>query len=193
LLVNSGNKIAANQSRGASMVDLIPIERIESRIYLIRGQKVMLDRDLAELYGVETKKLNQAVKRNKVRFPDDFMFSLTRQEILRMSQIVTSSDEGKADLKYSKNVNVFTENGVAMLSSVLKSERAVLVNIQIMRAFTRLRRILSTHKEVSRKIKELEQRINKHDAEIRAIFEVIRKLMVPEKRSMGQIGFKQNK
>jgi hypothetical protein len=101
---------------------LIPEETIEQKIYLIRSQKVMLDSDLARLYGVETKVLNQAVKRNQKRFPDDFMFSLTREEILRMSQIVTS-------LKYSKNINVFTEQGVAMLSSVLRSERAILVNI----------------------------------------------------------------
>ena len=128
------------------MKDLIPVERIENKIYVIRGQKVMLDRDLAELYGVTTRRLNEQVKRNIKRFPPDFMFSLTRQEIMNISQFVISSAAGtnmsqiatSSNVKHSKNVNAFTENGVAMLSSVLRSERAIEVNIQIMRAFTRL-------------------------------------------------------
>ena len=118
---------------------LIGIEQIERKIYWIRRQKVMLDQDLAQLYRVSTSRLNKQVKRNKNRFPEDFMFSLTRQEILRISQFATSS----CSLKYAKNVNVFTENGVAMLSSVLRSECAIQVNIQIMRSFTRLRFMLN--------------------------------------------------
>lgn len=118
----------------------VPIERIERAIYLIRGEKVMLDRDLAGLYGVETRVLNQSVRRNIDRFPDDFMFELTRDEIQGISQFVTSSE-----LKFSKRVTVFTEQGVAMLSSVLRSKRAVAVNIEIMRAFVRLRRMLASN------------------------------------------------
>ncbi len=153
---------------------IIPDEVIERKIFMIRGQKVMLDKDLAKLYGVGTKVLNQAVKRNIDRFPQDFMFSLTREEILRMSQIVTS-------LKFSKNINVFTEQGVAMLSSVLRSKKAINVNIAIMRAFVKLRKILSAHKELIHKLEELERKVGKHDAAIQNIFEAIRQLMEPPK------------
>ena len=152
------------------MSNLMGIESIASKIFEIRGKKVMLDRDLAKLYGVETKVLNQSVKRNKDRFPDDFMFSLTREEIMRMSQFVTS-------LKFSKNINAFTEQGVAMLSSVLNSERAVRVNIQIMRAFVKLRYALSANKQFEMKLKELESRVNVHDKDISDIFEAIRQLI----------------
>ena len=164
------------------MEKLIPQEIIEQKIFLIRGQKVMLDRDLARLYGVETKVLNQSVKRNIGRFPQDFMFSLTRKEILRMSQIVTS-------LKFSKNINAFTEQGVAMLSSVIRSKRAIQVNIAIMRAFVKLRKILSAHKELAYKLSELERRIEKHDKEIRGIFEAIRQLMALPEKPKRKIGF----
>ena len=165
------------------MSHLIPAERIESKIYLIRGQKVMLDRDLAELYGVKTFVLNQAVKRNRERFPEDFMFSLTRQEISSISQFVISSS-----IKFSKNVNAFTEQGVAMLSGVLRSRRAVQVNIAIMRAFVKLRRIISTHKELKEKLGQLEKKFTKHDVEIKSIFDAIRQLMMPQKQSK-KIGF----
>jgi hypothetical protein len=152
------------------MRQIIANGEIEQKIFIIRGQKVMLDKDLAVLYGTETKVLNQAVKRNIERFPEDFMFSLTRSEIARMSQIVTS-------LKFSKNVNVFTEQGVAMLSSVLRSKRAILVNVAIMRAFVRLRKIISAHKELAFKLSELERKIEGHDTDIKDIFEAIRQLM----------------
>jgi len=152
------------------MRNLIAVELIATKIFEIRGKKVMLDKDLAKLYGVETKVLNQSVKRNKDRFPDDFMFSLAREEIIRMSQIVTS-------LKFSKNINVFTEQGVAMLSSVLNSERAVQVNIQIMRAFVKLRYILLANKQFAMKLRELEDRLNMHDKDIGDIFEAIRQLI----------------
>lgn len=164
------------------MKDLIPEQIIEHKIFLIRGQKVMLDKDLAKLYGIETKVLNQAVKRNIERFPGDFMFSLTREEIKRMSQIVTS-------LKFYKNVNVFTEQGVAMLSSVLRSKRAIQVNIAIMRTFMKLKKIISSHKELAHKLEELERRIEKHDSQIKQIFEAIRQLMLPPEKPNRKIGF----
>ena len=173
------------------MTDLIPAEIIENKIYLIRGEKVMLDRDLAELYGVKTFVLNQAVKRNIERFPEDFMFSLTRQEILSISQIVISSSGEKIkNIKFSKNVNAFTENGVAMLSSVLNSKRAIQVNIRIMRIFTRLRKLLSTHKELAEKLTQLEKRVDIHNAEIQGIFNAIRKMVEPEEEPRKQMGFR---
>ena len=156
---------------------LIPIERIERSILLIRGQKVMLDRDLARLYGVETRALNQAVRRNIDRFPEDFMFRLTREEIKRISQFVISSGHpGGETLKFSKNVMAFTEHGVAMLSSVLNSPRAVQVNIQIMRTFAKLREIISQNKDLAKRLDELEK---KYDAQFKVVFDAIRQLMAP--------------
>jgi len=167
-------------------VALVPLERIERSILLIRGQKVMLDRDLAQLYGVETRALNQAVRRNIDRFPADFMFHLTREEIMRISQFVISSGHpGVRTLKFSKNVMVFTEHGVAMLSSVLNSSRAVQVNIQIMRTFAKLREIISQHKDLARRLDELEK---KYDAQFKIVFDAIRQLMAspePKKRPIG--------
>jgi hypothetical protein len=166
---------------------LVPSERIERAILLIRGQKVLLDSDLAELYGVGTKTLNQAVKRNLRRFPADFMFRLNRIETqeLNRSQIVTGSQKHR-DPRYPPYV--FTEQGVAMLSSVLHSDRAVDVNIEIMRAFVRLRELLAGHADLSRRLDELEQ---KYDAQFRAVFDAIRQLMIPpEKPKKGRIGFR---
>ncbi len=161
-------------SKGRS---LIPLERIERSILMIRGQKVMLDRDLAQLYGVETRALNQAVRRNIDRFPEDFMFRLTREEIMRISQFVISSvHPGVKTLKFSKNVMAFTEHGVAMLSSVLNSPRAVQVNIQIMRTFAKLREIISLNKDLARRLDELEK---KYDIQFKIVFDAIRQLMVP--------------
>jgi len=158
-------------------VALVPPERIERLILLIRGQKVMLDRDLARLYGVETRVLNQAVRRNIDRFPKDFMFRLTREEIMRISQfVISSADPGVKTLKFSKNVMAFTEHGVAMLSSVLNSLTAVQVNIQIMRTFAKLREILSRHRDLAKRLDELEK---KYDAQFRVVFEAIRELMAP--------------
>jgi hypothetical protein len=168
---------------------LIPAEYIEQRIFLVRGQKVLLGTHLAELYGVETRVLMQAVKRNLDRFPADFMFSLTREEILGISQIVTS-------LKYSKTVYAFTEQGVAMLSGVLHSPRAVQVNIAIMsrrdgfaKGFVQLRRMLSSQQHLLSKLKDLEDRIGRHDEHIRTIFEAIRLLMAPEEKPKHRVGF----
>ena len=150
----------------------IPTAIIEQKIFLVRGHKVMLSPHLAELYQVETRALIQAVKRNVERFPEDFMFNLDRQEIMRMSQFVTS-------LKFSKSVYAFTEQGVAMLSGVLHSQRAVAVNIAIMRTFVNIREVIISHKELTAQFKELERKVGKHDQEILIIFEAIRKLMPP--------------
>ena len=163
---------------------LVPVEAIVSKILFLRGEKVLLDRDLAELYGVETRVLNQAVRRNARRFPKDFMFTLTREEVTRISQSVTSSK-----VKYSKRVTAFTEQGVAMLSSVLNSERAIEVNVAIMRAFVQLRRMIGSHEELARKLAELEARLSAHDEQIQAIFEAIRQLMAPPDRPPRKIGF----
>jgi hypothetical protein len=166
-----------------NMSHKISVEIIATKILEIRGKKVMLDRDLAELYRVETRVLNQAVKRNMTRFPEDFMFSLSRKEIMRISQFVIS-------LKFSKKVYAFTEQGVAMLSSVLNSQRAIKVNIQIMRAFVKLKELLLTHKDLAIKLKALEKKYVNHDQKIKAIFEVIKQLLQPKPvESKKRIGF----
>jgi hypothetical protein len=153
----------------------ISIEAVAARILLVRGKKVMLDRDLALLYGVATMRLNEQVKRNRNRFPEDFMFQLTKEEVANLkSQIAISSWGGDRKLPY-----VFTEQGVAMLSSVLHSERAVQVNIAIMRAFVKLREFLLTHKELAEKIEELERKYQLHETDIQVIFMTIRKLLEP--------------
>jgi len=174
------------------MKELIPVEVIERKIYLIRGEKVMLDSDLADLYGVMVKVLNQAIKRNIGRFPEDFMFQLTKEEDESLrSQIVTLKKGRGEHRKYLPNV--FTEQGVAMLSSVLNSDRAIEVNIQIMRAFVKLREMLSSNKELAHKLTLLENRTEKHDGEIKAIFNAIRQLMVPpETKSKKPIGFRRD-
>ena len=166
------------------MNDLIPSERIEKRILLLRGQKVMLSTNLAELYEVEPRVLVQAVKRNSERFPEDFMFQLNLQEVRNLkSQIVISSWGGKRSLPYA-----FTEQGVAMLSSVLNSKRAVQVNIEIMRAFVKLRELLSSHKDLALKLAEMEK---KYDSQFKVVFDAIRELMSPiEPPPKPRIGFR---
>ena len=161
----------------------LPMERVEDRILSIRGHRVMLDADLAELYGVPTKRLNEAVRRNAARFPEDFMFQLTADEaeILR-SQFATSNGRGgRRYIPYA-----FTELGVAMLSSVLNSERAVLVNIAIMRAFVRLREMAASHKDVLLRLDEME---GKYDRQFKVVFDAIRALMEPPKIPRRRIGF----
>lgn len=156
---------------------IIPLERIQRAIYLVRGEKVMIDRDLAALYGVTTGHFNRAVKRNLARFPQDFMFQLTPEESENLRcQIGISSFSygGRRYLPYA-----FTEQGVAMLSSVLRSERAVQANVAIIRAFVQLRRVLAGHSELARKLSELESRIESHDEAIQSLFEAIRQLMEP--------------
>jgi len=169
---------------------LIPAERIENAILLIRGQKVMLDRSLALLYGVPTKVLLQAVKRNKSRFPSDFMFQLSKEELENWrSQFVTSNPAARMSLR--RQPYAFTEQGVAMLSSVLRSERAVKVNIEIMRAFVRMRQILASHADLARKLDSLEK---KYDAQFKVVFDAIRKLMAPPAETKhGKIGFAREK
>jgi ORF6N domain len=166
--------------------NVIPIQRVAQAILLIRGQKVMLSQDLAELYGVAVKALNQAVKRHSARFPADFVFQLTAKEFDNLkSQFVTSSWGG---LRRARPY-AFTEQGVAMLSSVLNSERAVKVNIAIMRAFVRLRETLETNRALGRKFSELEKRVGQHDDEIGAIIDAIRQLMAPPRKPAREIGF----
>jgi hypothetical protein len=161
---------------------LIPNEHIEGKIYLIRGKKVMLDRDLAALYGVTTGALNQAVKRNPERFPDDFMFQLTEKEFENLkSQFVTSSWGGVRKLPF-----VFTEHGVLMLSSVLKSDRAIQVNIQIVRIFTRLCQLVATNREILAKVEQMEK---KYDEQFKVVFEVMKKLLAEEEKPKRRIGF----
>lgn len=151
---------------------VIPDEIITSKIYLIRDKKVMLDKDIAELYDVETRVLNQAVTRNKERFPEDFMFQLSKKEFeILKSQIVTSSWGGTRKLPFA-----FTEQGIAMLSGVLHSERAIKVNIQIMRVFTRLRALLETHREILLKLEKLERKDIEQDEKIMVIFEYLKQL-----------------
>ena len=162
---------------------VIPVDQIESIIFLIRGQKVLLSTHLAELYNVEPRVLVQAVKRNIDRFPRDFMFQLSDDEFANLkSQIVTSSWGGPRRAK----PYAFTEQGVAMLSSVLRSKRAVQVNIEIMRAFVRLRQLLATHTDLARKMTSLEQ---KYDEQFKIVFEAIRQLMTPPAKPRKKIGF----
>jgi len=155
---------------------LVLQEVVEKRIFIIRGQRVMLDRDLAELYGVKTRHLNRQVKRNIKRFPKEFMFQLTRQE--KDELVPIWHQFGKMKHSYVMP-HAFTEHGVAMLASVLNSDRAVKISIIIVNTFVRLREMLSTHKELANKLKELEGKVEKHDTEIQAIFEAIRQLTEP--------------
>jgi hypothetical protein len=165
------------------MKALIPVEVIEQRILLIRGQKVMLSTHLAELYNVETRVLNQAVKRNISRFPEDFMFQLNSTEAERLvsQNVIPHKKYFGGTLPYA-----FTEQGVAMLSSVLNSERAIKVNIEIMRAFVRLRRILASHADLARKLDSLEK---KYDTQFKVVFDAIRELMKPPETKKRPIGF----
>lgn len=161
------------------MGTLIPAALIERRILHLRGEKVMIDRDLADLYQVPTKALNQAVRRNPERFPDGFMFVLTREE---RDEVVTNCDHLR-ELKFSHRMPLaFTEQGVAMLSSVLRSKRATQVHIQIMSTFVHLRRMLVDNKELSRRLDELERR---YDAQFRVVFDTLRQLIAPPKRPIG--------
>jgi hypothetical protein len=173
------------------MPDLLPGAGIETKIFLIRGLRVMIDRDLAELYQVPTKALNQAVKRNRERFPEGFMFELTQKET---QEVVTNCDH-LSSLRFSHAPPLaFTEYGVAMLSSVLRSRRAVRINVEIVQAFIRLREWALTHKELARKIDVLERQVKSHDRRIKSVFDAIRELMQPPDDSPPaaerEIGFK---
>lgn len=167
------------------MSDLVPAERIEQAILLIRGQKVLLDADLAALYGVETKALVRAVKRNAERFPADFMFQLSPEEVTRLRYQFGTSKPGRGGRRYAPYA--FTEQGVAMLSGVLGSPRAVQANIAIMRAFVRLRQMMAAHADLARRLDELER---KYDKQFRVVFEAIRGLATPPEKRPKQIGFR---
>ena len=167
----------------SEITSLIPMERIERAILLIRHEKVMLDLDLAAIYGVTTKALNQAVKRNAPRFPADFMFRLTEAA---KTEVVTNCDH-LARLKFSPHLpSAFTEHGALMLANVLNSERAAQTSVQVVRAFVRLRQLLSSNTELARKLESLEK---KYDAQFRVVFDAIRKLMTPEPPKRREIGF----
>jgi len=164
----------------------VPVERIDSAILLVRGEKVLLDRNLAILYGTTTRLVNQAVRRNRDRFPPDFLFELTRDEIRCLSQFMADPK-----MKHAPSVYAFTEQGVAMLSGLLNSPRAIAVNIEIMRAFVRLRQLIASHADLAHKLAKLEEKYETHDVLIKEVFDAIRELMTPptpeEKRRV--IGF----
>lgn len=176
-----------------TQISVIPDEVVISKIYAIRNQKVMFDTDLAELYGVETRRLNEQVKRNIDRFPEDFMFQLTQDEFDNLkSQIATSSWGGRRTLPY-----VFTEHGVLMLSSILNSDRAIKVNIQIMRIYTRIREMLVTHKEILSKLEKIEKKIGSQDNQILVIFEYLKQFEQSKQEELDQserkkIGYKRH-
>jgi len=169
--------------------DILSVERL---IYVIRGQKVMIDKDLSNLYGVSTKRLNEQVRRNIKRFPDDFMFQLTKEEFILLksahyglrSQIATSKSGGRRYFPF-----VFTEQGVAMLSSVLNSERAILVNIAIMRAFVKIRQMIAFNKDLAQKLSEIEHKLGQHDQDIISLFGAITKIMRDESKPKNKFGF----
>lgn len=177
-------------------MQILPDETIISKIYMIRGKKVMIDRDLSELYDVETRVLNQAVRRNEKRFPEDFMFQMTKEEMENWkSQIVISNSE-KMGLR--KPPLVFTEQGVAMLSSVLNSDRSIMVNIQIMRVFTKMRELVETHREILHKLEHLEKKDIEQDEKILLIFEYLKQLEKAKQEELEfknrpKIGFKKSK
>jgi hypothetical protein len=169
------------------MKALLPSERIERAILLIRGHKVMLDTDLAHLYGVTTKRLNEQVKRNRNRFPADFMFQLTSKE---KAEVVANCDH-LTKLKFSPaKPYAFTEHGAVMVASVLNSKRAIEVSIYIVRAFVKVREVLGAHRELAQKLTELERRVESHDTHIRSLFDAIRQLMEPTATKSRRIGFK---
>lgn len=166
---------------------MIPDEIVINKILLLRDRKVMIDKDIAELYGVSTKRLNEQVKRNDKRFPEDFMFQLTQEE---KDEVVANCDHLKT-LKYSPNLPfVFTEHGAVMLASVLNSDRAIEVNIQIVRIFTRMRQMLLTNKDILLKLEQLENRVSSHDENIKMIFEALKQLLNPPHEPRKRIGFK---
>ena len=167
---------------------LIPEEVVLNKIYLIRGHKVMLDRDLAELYGVETRTLKQQVKRNIERFREDFMFELSKEEFENWRSQFVISNQDRMGLRYAPMA--FTEQGVAMLSSVLNSKRAIEVNIRIMRIYTRMREVMLTHKDILMKVEQLEKRVGKQDEKIQMIFDYLKQFITEQDKPRVQVGFK---
>jgi len=173
----------------SSINNLLPDEVIMNKIYLIRGKKVMLDRDLAELYNVETRSLKQAVKRNMVRFPEDFMFKMNEEEFQNWRSQIVISNSDRMGLRHPPFC--FTEQGVTMLSCLLNSETAIHVNIQIIRIFTKMKEMLLTHKEILMQLEQLEREVSQNNSDIRQIFEVLRSLLDYPEQERTPIGFKQ--
>ena len=165
-------------------ISLVPVERIERAIILVRGEKVMLDSELAEIYGVETKALNRAVRRNESRFPSDFMFQLTFEEAESLRCQTGTSNEGRGGRRYLPYA--FTEHGALMLANVLNSERAANTSVQVVRAFVRLRQMLASNAELARKLDVMEK---KYDAQFKVVFDAIRQLMSPPEPKRREIGF----
>lgn len=166
----------------------VPDEVVISKIYLIRGQKVMIDRDLAELYDVETKRLKEAVRRNIERFPEDFMFEMNKSEFDQWRKAHITEADDKQGLRYAPFC--FTEQGVTMLSCVLNSKRAIEVNIQVIRIFTRLREMVLTHKDILLKLEQLERKVMQQDGDIKLIFKYLKELLNPKTEPMRRIGYK---
>ncbi|MFI5236658.1 MAG: ORF6N domain-containing protein [Ignavibacteriales bacterium] len=178
--------MSTHSKKRITKVSVIPIERVEKGILLIRNHRVLIDADLAELYGVTTKRLNEQVKRNKARFPKDFMFKLTKSE----KQEVVANCDHLSRLKFSPVLpSAFTEHGAVMLAAVLNSPKAIEMSLFVVRAFVRLREILSTHKELAQKLKELELKMDTHDQQIQAIFDVINQLISPPEQQKRKMGF----
>jgi hypothetical protein len=173
-------------------VQVVAAPAIEKRIFVVRGRQVMLDEDLADLYGVETKRLVEQVKRNLERFPDDFMFQLNSEEAAALRSQIATSNAGRGGRRYSPYV--FTEQGVAMLSGVLRSGRAIAVNIEIMRAFVELRRVAGSFQELQKRLDQMEldigARLSEHDEQLRQIFEALRQLIAPPPRAKRPVGFR---
>lgn len=175
----------------STLAALIPDEVVMNKIYLIRGQKVMLDRDLARLYGVETKRLKEAVRRNIARFPQDFMFELSGEEWSSLRTQIATLENGRGrHPKYTPFA--FTEQGVAMLSSVLNSETAINVNIQIIRVFTKMREMILTHKDILLQLEKIEKKLTRHDEDIALIFGYLKQLLSPPQPPRRKIGFRKD-
>ena len=166
---------------------IVPDETVMNKIIMVRGQKVMIDRDLAELYGVTTKRLNEQVKRNRKRFPEDFMIQLTQEE---KEEVVANCDHLQ-NLKFSPNLPfAFTEHGAVMLASVLNSERAIEVNIQIVRVFTKMREMLLTHKDILLQLEKIEKKLTGHDDDLALVFKYLKQLLNPPQPPRNRVGFK---
>lgn len=178
----------AQATEVAGSLELTAAPRIEKRIFVVRGRQVMLDEDLADLYGVETKRLIQQVKRNSKRFPEDFMFQLDQAEAEALRSQIATSKDGRGGRRYAPYV--FTEQGVAMLSGVLRSDRAIAVNIEIMRVFVELRRAASSYAAIERKLEEIERELSGHDEQLTEIFAALRQLISPPARPKRPVGFR---
>lgn len=178
----------ANSAGGKAELQVVATPAIESRVLVVRGRQVMLDEDLADLYGVETKRLVEQVKRNLERFPEDFMFQLSKAEAAALRSQIATSSIGRGGRRYAPYV--FTEQGVAMLSGVLRSKRAIAVNIEIMRAFVELRRVASSYAAIEARLQEIEREVGGHDEQLKQIFKTLHQLIAPPPRPKRPVGFR---